>query len=57
MDALETKLSQPLRDELEGVLDMQAEVFELEAAQAFAEGFKLGARLFAEAFGKNAGLD
>ena len=57
MDALESKLSQPLRDELEGVLDMQAEVFELEAAQAFAEGFKLGARLFAEAFEKNAGLN
>ncbi len=57
MDDLEEKLSKSLQDELEDVLDKQAEVFELEAAEAFAEGFRLGTRLSVEVFGKNAGVD
>lgn len=57
LEDLENQVPKPLWDKLESVLDKQAEAFELEAAQAFAEGFKLGARLFAEAFEKNAGLN
>ncbi len=55
MDGLEAKLPKPLRKELEDVLDKQAEVFELETAQAFVDGFRLGARFAVEAFGKEIG--
>lgn len=48
--ALKEKLSEDLVQELADVMDNQLSMFTLELEAAFAEGFKLGAKLMCEVF-------
>ncbi len=50
VDALESKLPEPLCKELDAVLDQYAGVCSLEVMQAFTAGFRLGMRLAVEVF-------
>lgn len=50
--ALKEKLGEELAQELESMMDAQMEEFTLELEESFAEGFKTGAKLMCEVFGK-----